>query len=216
MIVSPRKQLQLSERQAHVAMLYHQQLSTRAISQRLKELEKADPKGKRGWGVSYKTVQADIKTVIEYYRQEAVDFYEDRLVRELMIADSAYKEACLAYEESRKQLTERTVSAGRGKNKQKSDEVVTSAPDPRFSVEKRKWQDQRLKLLGVVREMSKPSQVPAVLPEPTEEKPDDTPRPDPADLAPYFASLELYRKSIAGQSAADVSPESPAEPVHPV
>lgn len=203
MIVTPRKRLQMSERQAYVVQLYHQGLSNRVISARLKAEEKIDPKGKKGWGVSHTTVQNDINAAIEYYRQEAVDFYEDRLVRELLVADASFREACIAYEESRQSKKETTSLKGEGSA---SNEITTSAPDPRFSVEKRKWQDQKLKLLGVVREMSKPTMV-APVPEPSEEPDDQQPQPDPAaELAPYFASVEQFRKSIAGQSAADVSP----------
>lgn len=184
--------LEISERQASVMELHHQGLTTRQISQQLK---KERPKDK-SWAVSHVTVAADIASVAAYYQQQAVDSYADWLARELARAVDALKEARQAFEYSkRKKVKGRKL-------------VQQEVPDARFSREQREWQDRLLKLLNIVREISKPAPIP--VPASTEEQPEvQLPVADPnADLAPYMGAagaVEQFVRSML-QRPADVLP----------
>lgn len=192
MQAQPLKRLEMSERQAHVMELYHKGMTHRQISEQLKRERPKD----KAWAVSHVTVGTDIQQVTAYYQQQAVDYYADWLAQELSRTVHGIKQASDAYEFSKK-----ITKGGKRKNG-----IQREIPDARFSREQREWQDRLLKLLGVVREASKP-----VITQPADDKSDDQPEPQPdpaAELAPYLASIEQWRRSTSSQSATDLSSES--------
>lgn len=180
----------MSERQARVMELYHSNFTYREIAQILKRERPKD----KAWNISHQTVANDIQHVIAYYQQQAVDFYADWLAKELSLTMHGHRIACEAFEASK-----RLPEPVKGKKKSKAQ---GEPPDARFSREMREWQNARLKLLGFVRETSKPAPAAPV----TDEQPNE-PQSSPADdLAPYLDSVRQWKLSIDSQGAANLPP----------